>query len=111
MASNDGHDHSDEEEYDDDEIVTLSDAEGNETEFQFLGVVEVEGEDYALLTPANDEEAEATEIFIFRYEQDEDGGEVFSDVEDEETFQKVRAQAEALFASLEEEDDEEELDA
>ncbi|MFZ5475321.1 MAG: DUF1292 domain-containing protein [Myxococcota bacterium] len=110
MASHDGHDHEDED-LDDDDIVTLSDAEGNETDFQFLGVVEVEGEDYALLTPANDEEATETEIFIFRYEQDEDGGEIFSDVEDEETFQKVRAQAEALFASLEEGDEEEELDA
>lgn len=101
------HDHEDEEYDDEDEVVVLSDAEGNETEFSILGIVEVEGEDYALLTPTDAEDEEATEIFIFRYEQDEDGGEIFSDVQDEEVFQKVRAQAEALFASLEDEDEDE----
>ena len=37
---------------DEDDIVILSDAEGNEQEYQFLAIVEVEGDQYALLTPA-----------------------------------------------------------
>ena len=66
----------------------------------------MEGDNYALLTPADaDEDSEESEIFIFRYEQDEDGGEIFSDVDDEATFDKVRAQAEAYFASVDDEDD------
>jgi uncharacterized protein YrzB (UPF0473 family) len=117
LHSNHAHEHDgdDGEEEDDDDIVILSDADGNETEFQFLALVEVEGEQYALLTPSDDEGNEATEIFIFRYEQDEDGGETFSDVDDEETFAKVRAEAEQLFATLDDEpeddEDEEEDDA
>lgn len=112
------HDHENEEELDEldeegeegeddeDDTVILSDAEGNEIEYQFLAIVEVDGENYALLTPAVDEDdEEATEIFIFHYEQDEDGGEIFSDVADEATFEKVRAQAEALFAAGDDEDD------
>lgn len=104
-----GHDHSDDDDEMDDEeeddIVVLSDAEGNETEFQFLAIVEVEGGQYALLTPnVGEDEDESTEIFIFKYEQDEDGGETFSDVDDEATFAKVRAEAENLFSSLDDEE-------
>lgn len=84
-----------------DETVVLTDADGNETEFVILGIVEVEGEDYALLTPSDAEDENATEVFIFRYGEDEDGNETFSNVEDEETFGKVRATAEAMFAALE----------
>lgn len=97
-------------EEDDDDVVILSDADGNETEFQFLALVEVEGDQYALLTPADDSEENATEIFIFKYEQDEDGGEIFSDVADEETFAKVRAEAEQLFSTLEDEPEEDDED-
>ena len=105
-AHDHGHEHEHEEEGEfeedyedaDDDIVILADAEGNETEFHFLDVVEVDGEQYALLTPVeDDEESDATEIFIFHYEQDEDGAASFSDVEDEEIFAKVRAAAESLF--------------
>lgn len=94
-----------EDEDDDDDIVILSDAEGNEQEYQFIAIVEVDEEQYALLTPADAEEDETTEIVIFRYEQNEDGGETFSDVPDEETFAKVQAEAEALFAADDEEND------
>ncbi len=117
----DGHDHEhdhDEEledgEFDDDDdgIVVLTDAEGDEREFQFLDVVEVDDMQFALLAPVmdeeNDDEDEPAEIFIFRYEVNEDGVETFSDVEDEETFTKVREAAEALFVG---EDDEDNLDA
>lgn len=100
----DGDTNSDEEEND---IVVLSDAEGNETEFEFVAKVEVDGVEYALLTPnAVEESEENTEIFIFKYEQDEDGGETFSDVPDEAIFAKVRAQAEELFAELAEGEEE-----
>jgi hypothetical protein len=54
-----------------------------------------------------DEDEEAAEIFIFRYDVNEDGVETFSDVEDEETFAKVREAAEALFVG----EDEDDLDA
>lgn len=89
------------EDEEEEDIVILTDAEGNEVEYQLLAIVEVDGENYALLTP-DEEEAESTEVFIFRYEQDEDGGDVYSDVEDEATFAKVQAEAEKLFQETEE---------
>lgn len=83
----------------DDGIVVLVDGDGNEVEYLFLDVVDLDGDQFALLTPAEeDEEAESTEIFIFRYEVDEEGGESFSDVEDEAIFQKVQEIAEKRFA-------------
>ena len=90
-----GWEETDEEE---DDIVVLADVDGNEKEFAFLAVVQVDNQDFALLTPAAEpEDPEAdTEIFIFRYEQDEDGGEIFSEVEDEELFAKVQAEAERV---------------
>jgi uncharacterized protein YrzB (UPF0473 family) len=98
------------EEYDeDDDIVILQDADGNEKEFRFLTVVELEGEGaFALLTPNEEplDEDAPTEVFIFRYEQDEEGGEIFSDLDDEDLFQRVQKAAEALLnAEAEEEID------
>jgi len=86
-----------------DDIVTLMDAEGNETDFLFLTVIDVEGEgQFAALTPADeDEETDNTEVFLFHYEADEDGGESFAPIEDEDLFAKVQAAAEVHFAQME----------
>ena len=90
-----------------DDIVILSDADGNEREFRFLTVLEVDDQQFALLTTLDEsEDADApTEVFIFHYEEDEDGGEVFADIEDEVLFNKVQAAAEAMLSSDEEEDE------
>lgn len=90
-----------------DDIVILSDAEGNEREFRFLTVLEVDDQQFALLTTVEEsEDPEApTEVFIFHYDADEDGGEVFADIEDEALFNKVQAAAEAMLSGG---DDEEE---
>jgi uncharacterized protein YrzB (UPF0473 family) len=100
------HDHDDEGE-DDDSLVTLEDAEGNAQDFVFLATVKVDDEIYALLTPAveeGEEEGETTEIFVFTYEEDEDGGEIFGAVEDEAIVAKVQAEAEKLFTEADEEE-------
>lgn len=86
---------------DEDEHVILTDADGNETEFLILGIIEVEDEDFALLTLADADQDESLEVFIFHYEADGDGIEVFRDVEDQVTFDKVRAAAEELFETEE----------
>lgn len=92
---------------DDDDIVTLVDADGNETDFAMLGTVEVEGDTYAMLTPESqlDNEDENMEVVLMHFEQDEDGGMSFSDIEDEELYAKVQAAAEAAFAEGAEEDE------
>ena len=93
------------------DFVILSDDEGNEVKYAILRILEVEGNEYALLTPV---EAETSEdqltILILRYEVDEAGDEVFSHLDDE-TFAKVQAHAEALFdAEGDEDDDDDDAD-
>lgn len=83
-----------------DVFFILTDAEGNEREFVLLGTVTVDDGYFVLLTPTDAEEnAESTEIFMFHYDTDEDGDETFSVIEDEKTFSRVRAAAEAYLAS------------
>ncbi len=93
------HDHA-EEGGEEDDIVVFTDAEGNEMEFVWLGLVELDGESFALLTPAEedeDDDSDQTEVYVFHYEQDEDGGETYSDVEDEALLARVQAAAEKMF--------------
>lgn len=91
-----------EEMHEDDNICVLVDEEGKEWEFEIVDVFEKDDKRYALLVPA-DEEAEDEETGIFlRIEQDENGDDIFEDLEDEE-FDAVAEFYESL---LEEEDEE-----
>lgn len=108
------HDHDDmlaegseemEEEFDEldeeDDIVVLVDAEGKETEYHMMGLVEVDEETFALLSPVDDdEESESMEVVLMRYDEDEDGGMIFADIDDEALFARVQAAAEAFFAEM-----------
>ena len=104
----DGEDGEDDEE----STVILVDAEGTEREFVFLAVVDLEDEgQFAALTPAEeDESGENTEVFLFHYEEDEDGGESFSPIEDEELFARVQSAAEEMFKQMDDGEDGEEHD-
>jgi uncharacterized protein YrzB (UPF0473 family) len=75
------------------DIIVLEDDEGNEHEFALLAIVDVQDQDYALLTTIDDlqdEEGESMELFLFKYEEEEDGAASFSEIEDEETYIRVR---------------------
>ena len=91
-----------------DDTVVLVDADGNEREFVFLAVVEMDDEgSFAALTPVEeDDAADNTEVFLFHYEEDEDGGESFSPIEDEDLFARVQIAAEKMFSEMDEEEDE-----
>ena len=95
-------------EEDDDEVVVLTTEDGEELAFEVLGVLEVDGKEYALLTPSDEaEDPEGIDVHIFSYDQKEDGTEVFSDIDDA-VFEKVRAAAEKMFGGEDEDDDSEE---
>ncbi len=98
------HDHDgDEGEFDDDDVVVLVDEEGVETAYLFIGTVDVEGSTFALLADAEEEEeSENTDVYVFHYNQDEEGGESFEPVEDDELLAKVQAAAEKMFEEAEE---------
>lgn len=99
-----------------DDVVTIVDEDGNERDCVVLAVAEVDGQDYALLAPADqleDEEGQELELFIFTYDLDEDDDEteVFGFVEDEAVYEKVRDFFSTLINQDEVEDEDDDEDA
>lgn len=73
-----------------DNIVVLNDEEGNEVEFEFLDLIEYEGEEYVVLLPNDEEEDDAGEVLILKLEDtDSEDEESYVSVEDEEVLNKV----------------------
>ena len=66
-----------------DNILTLNDEDGNEVEFEFLDLIEYEGEEYVILLPVEDEEEaeEPGEVVILKLEDTE--------IEDEDILNAV----------------------
>ena len=90
-----------------DDVLVLMDEEGNETEFEYLDTVEMNSKEYVVLLPVQENEAEpAEEVLILKVEQDENGEDVFSSVDDEkelnEVFDKFKEQASEDFDFVEE---------
>lgn len=71
------------------DIITLEDDLGNEQDFEYLDVVEFEGEEYIILLPVEDEEQERSEVMILRIESLDDEHENYVGIDDEEVLQKV----------------------
>ena len=73
-----------------DNIVVLNDEDGNEVEFEFLDLIEYEGEEYVVLLPNDEEEDDAGEVLILKLEDTEsEDEESYVSVEDEEVLNKV----------------------
>lgn len=66
--------------------VLLQDDEGIEHEFEVMDVYEIDGKEYAVLVPVDEDEEESA--FIFRVEQ-ENGEDVLVDIEDDDEWNKV----------------------
>ena len=72
-----------------DNIIVLNDENGDEIEFEFLDLIEYEGEEYVVLLP-NDEEDDAGEVVILKLEDtDSEDEESYVSVEDEEVLKNV----------------------
>ena len=69
-----------------DNKIILDDEEGNEIEFEFLDVVELDDKEYVVLLPV--EEAEKGEVVIFRIEGEGDD-ESYVSLDDEEEAERV----------------------
>ena len=73
-----------------DNIVILNDEEGNEVTFEFLDLIELDGEEYVVLLPANMDESQDGEVVILKVEDSEnEEEESYVSVEDEEVLNKV----------------------
>lgn len=71
------------------QIIETIDEEGNVINFELFDIVEVDGQEYALLLPEDvEEDSEEDEIVLMRLTKD--GEEyIFETIEDDEEFNKV----------------------
>lgn len=73
-----------------DNIIVLNDENGEEVKFEFLDLVELDGEEYVVLLPAEEEDEDAGEVVILKIEDtDNEEEESYVSVEDEEVLNKV----------------------
>ena len=74
-----------------DNILVLNDEDGNEVEFEFLDLIDYDGEEYVVLLPVEEEETEEPgEVVILKLEDTEsENEESYVSVEDEEILNKV----------------------
>ena len=73
-----------------DNTLILNDEEGNEVEFEFLDLIEYEGEEYVVLLPVEEESDEPGEVVILKLEDTEsEDEESYVSVEDENILNKV----------------------
>ena len=73
-----------------DNIIVLNDENGEEVPFEFLDLIELEGEEYVVLLPVEENEEDAGEVVILKVEDtDSEEEESYVSVEDEDTLNKV----------------------
>lgn len=73
-------------------IIVLNDEEGNEVPFEFLDLIEYEGEEYVVLLPVEETEEEESEVVILKLEDnDSETEESYVSVDDEEVLNQVFA--------------------
>ncbi len=78
------------------EVFTLTDEEGNESDFELIGNMELDGAKYVALIPVDSTE---DEYVILKVTQDEDGDEVLLTIEDDDEFDAVADAFEDEFMS------------
>ncbi|MFA9398356.1 MAG: DUF1292 domain-containing protein [Clostridiaceae bacterium] len=76
-----------------DKIITLTDEDGNEVDFELIAKLDLEDEEYAVVVPLDEDTDEAIALKI---DKDEDGEMEFSTVEDEEILNMISEAYEIL---------------
>lgn len=73
-----------------DNIIVLNDENGEEVPFEFLDLIELDGEEYVVLLPTEGEEDEDGEVVILKVEDtDSEDEESYVSVDDQEVLNKV----------------------
>ena len=67
-------------------ILTLTDENGNDADFEYLDIIEYEGKEYLFLLPVEEESAE---VIIMEIEPVDEENENYLAIEDEELLNKV----------------------
>ena len=74
-------------EYRDENIITLTDEDGKECNFEVMAEKEIEGITYYALLPLEDNEN--GEYVLLKLEKDEDGEDILVSVDDDDEFDRV----------------------
>ena len=73
-----------------DNIIVLNDENGDEIEFEFLDLIEYEGDEYVVLLPNDEDEEDAGEVVILKLEDtDSEDEESYVSVDDEDVLKAV----------------------
>lgn len=81
-----------------DQIFTLTDEEGNESQFELIGNLDINGNTYVALVPV-DNAGEEEEYVILKVEEDENGEEFLVTIDDDDEFDEVADAFEDEFMS------------
>lgn len=94
------------------EFYTLTDEEGNETEFELIGTAEIKGVTYYAMIPAdaadNTEEGGFCEYVILRAEKDENGEDSLVTIDDDDEFDDIADYFDDMFSEEIDYDDKQE---
>ena len=73
-----------------DNVIVLNDEDGVEHKFEFLDLIEYEGEEFVVLLPTEEEDPDADEVVILKLEDSDDSDEEsYASVDDERTLNTV----------------------
>lgn len=71
----------------DTEIITLTDEEGNEIDFEIIASLEIDGNIYYALMPVADNDN--GDCVLLKLEKDENGEDILSTIDDDDEYEKV----------------------
>ena len=88
------------------EFYTLTDEDGNETEFEVIGSAEINGIEYFAMVPSDAAAGNdgMIEYVLLKKEKDESGEEMFVTIDDDEEFDRVADYFDDMFDSEEDYD-------
>ncbi len=72
-----------------DNIIVLNDENGEEVEFEFLDMIELDGEEYVVLLPVEESDEEGEVVILKVEDTDSEDEESYVSVDDEDTLNKV----------------------
>lgn len=72
-----------------DNIIILNDENGNEVKFEFLDLMEYEGEEYIILLPTEEEDNDEVVILKVEDVEDDPDMETYVSIDDEDTLNAV----------------------
>lgn len=90
--------------FEDEDIFTLTDEDGNENQFQLLGTTEVDGIEYLALEPMDENPDDS--YVILKLSKDENGEELLVTIDDDDEFDRIADIFEDDFMTEEIKDDE-----